>query len=51
MPDENHIPNISLEFCIFTPEMLDLWQKTIKVNGSRHVPDDIDDNIEMDNYI
>jgi hypothetical protein len=51
MPNKNHIPNASLEFCNFALEMLNLWQEIIKVNSSRYVPNNIDNNIEMDNYI
>jgi hypothetical protein len=51
MPNKIHIPNVSSEFCNFALEVLNLWQETIKENGSRHVPDDMDDGFEVDNYM
>jgi hypothetical protein len=51
MPDEIYIPNISLEFCNFAPEVLNLWQETIKENSSKHIPNNMDNGFEVDNYI
>jgi hypothetical protein len=51
MPNKIYIPNISLEFCNFALEVLNLWQETIKENGSKHIPNNMINNFEVDNYI